>query len=458
MVESTPLEVAKRLIEEGTQFQRDLDEIDRWLSTDNPVEVARKAHTPNHVTAEKRELQELGYTPLLELIVSELAQQMIVDQVVVPGDDETARRMFAPWDINGMPSKQFALWHSAFGYGVAHLLVLPHWTIHPRSEDRRSVMMPFSPRQLFVEWNDPIEDEYPAAALRLVGETGKWHALRLYDDEAVHYINRDVTTGGLTYVESREHGMGVVPVVSMHNDMDLECRSPGEVEKYKVPAARHNKTVADRLLAQHYNSWKVRTATGLEEPSTEAEKKQQKMQLSHGEILTGGEGVEFGTLPETQLDGLLRAAEADRDALAAVSQTPVWALNGGQLINLSAEALIEARSMQQLKVSQKQRANGVGVARALRLAALAEGRDEDAQRYDLQVRWEDVEARSLASVADGLQKLNAMGIPPELLIEMIPGLSSARVSEWKTHIEERLSGPDRLANALERQLADGFNG
>lgn len=448
------LDIAHDLVQESAGVQAGLDRVDRWLSTDNPIEVFRKAHTPEKVSREKRELQKLAYTPILELIVSELAQQMIVDQVVVPGDDEAGRRMFAPWDANGMPSKQYGLWRSAFGYGQAHLLVLPSATVHPMEAVHGAAMMPFSPRQMYVSWNDPVEDEFPAFALRLVGKTGEWHGLRLYDEEAVHYIQRDKETGELTYVEAREHGMGVVPVVTFSNGVDLEGRSPGEVDKYRVVAERHNKTTADRLLAQHYNSWKVRYATGLDltgEPDPDG----YKQKLAHEDILTGGEGVQFGTLPETQLDGLLKAAEADRDALAAVSQTPVWALNGGQLINLSAEALIEARSMQKLKVGQKQRSNGVVVARALRLAAFAEHRWDDADRFDLQTRWVDVEARSLAAVADGLQKLNAMGVPPELLIEMIPGLSSGTVSEWRAHMAGVMSGPDRLASVLERQLAGG---
>ncbi|MEW6963059.1 phage portal protein [Trueperella pyogenes] len=444
-------DVAASLVEKNLGFQRELDDIDRWLVSGNPVEIYQRAHSK--LSQEKAELHKLAYTPILELIVSELAQQMIVDQVVIPGDDEAGRRLFTPWDRNGMPSKQYGLWRAAFGYGQAHLLVLPGEAARPGVAGG-AVMMPFSPRQLFVSWNDRLEDEFPAYALRLVGETGKWHGLRLYDEEAVHFLTRDTTTGELTYVEAREHGMGVVPVVTFTNDVDLEGRTPGEVSKYKVLAERHNKTTADRLLAQHYNSWKVRWATGIEQDESPAEAAQQKVKLAQDDVLVGGDGVAFGTLPETSLDGLLKAAEADRDAIAAVSQTPVWALNGGQLINLSAEALIEARSMQKLKVGQKQRSNGVAVARALRLAAFAEGRWEDADRFDLQVRWVDVEARSLGAVADGLQKLNAMGIPPELLVELIPGLSSARVAQWREHMQS--SGAGRLAAVLERQL-DGGN-
>lgn len=458
MSPSAAVDTAKRLLESNQGRQRELDEIDKWLSKDNPVETFRRAHT--RPSNEKKHLQELAYTPILELIVAEVAQQMRVETIHVPGDEsgETSRRLYAPWDVNGLPSKQYSLWHAMLGYSEAHMLVLPDSAVHRfKPREKRAALMPFSPRQLHVEWNDQIEDEFPQFALRMVGQTDKWHQLRLYDNEAVYFMTRVPDTGEVEFVDYIEHGMGVCPAVTFSNDLDLQTRSLGEVDKYKIVAQRLNKTTADRMLAQHYNSWKVRYATGLEEPDTDQDKAQQKSKLAHEDVLIGGEGVQFGTLPETTLDGLLRAAEADRDTLAAISQTPVWALNGGQLVNLSADALSEARSMQRLKVSQKQASNGVGVASALRLAALAEKRWEDAERYDLQVRWEDLEARSLGAVADGLSKLNSMGVPPELLVEMIPGLSTGQVAQWRSHMESRLSGSDRLANILDRQLRDGIN-
>ncbi|MDY5404402.1 MAG: phage portal protein [Trueperella sp.] len=429
--------------------QVELDQVDQWLTADNPMDTYRRAHTaPN---TEKGRLGELSVTPILELIVAEVAQQMIVGRISVPGDDTAASRLRRPWDANGMPSKQYALWHAGLAYGQSHMLVLPDRALRPHGQRGVASLLPFSPRQLFVKWGDPLEDEYPLWAIRLIGDVNEWTGLRVYDEQAVHYLTRDTTTGGLTYVEYREHGMGVCPVVTFSNDLDLEARSRGEVEKFRGVAGRLEKTTLDRLMAQHYNSWKVRYATGMEEPLDSQDAAEQRQKLAHNDILVGGAGVQFGTLPETSLDGLLKAAEADRDTLAAVSQTPVWALNGGQLVNLSAEALLEARSMQRQKVAQKQRSNGVGVARVLRLAAHAEGREDDAGRFDITVGWEDTESRALSATADGLFKLGQLGIPPELLVEMIPGLSSERVADWKAHLGSG-SEAGRLVDVLERQI------
>lgn len=130
---------------------------------------------------------------------------------------------------------------------------------------------------------------------------------------------------------------------------DLEGVSVGEPIRWHVPAERFAKTVSDRLLAQHYNSWKVRTVTGLDRPETDSEALEQKAKLSNDTILTGGEGVQFGTLDETPLDGFLKAEAADLATIAALAQKPVWALSGSQLVNLSADAIAEARSSERQK-------------------------------------------------------------------------------------------------------------
>lgn len=450
--------VARDLIADAGVARRELDEIDRFLSSENPVEiVARKAHTdPAH---EKNSLAQFSHTPLLQLVVSEVAQQMVLEGIDA-GDDEATANMWRPFEVNGLVSRQYALWHATVGYGEAHVMVLPSDAVYP-DDPRQGVawMSAFSPRALFTSWNDPVEDDFPAFALRTIGQPGKKQFYRVYDEDAVYFLAQDDTVrGGLVFVEARPHGMGVCPVVSFQNDMDLEGRTPGDVAKFKIPAQRHDKTVYDRMLAQHYNSWKVRTATGLEKPESDADAELMKLKLAHDDILTGEGEVQFGTLPETQLNGFIAAADADRDMLAAVSQTPVWALNGGQLVNLSADALVEARSMQRLKVGQKQRANGRSIAKAARLASFAEGRIEDAENFKVTSKWADVESRSLAQVSDALGKIVTMlGVPPELVFDMIPGVTPTKAKQWQEYMRANPSETERLSATLNRQLTYGVN-
>lgn len=422
--------------------RRKLDDIDLWLTSDNPVEQHRHAQA----SPEKRALADLSRTPLLRLIVEELAQQMILEGVTSGNRDTDS--LWEPWERNGMPSREGALYETAFGYGLAYATALPGVD---GDGGRRAVLRPMSPRDLFVVYGDPVEDEWPLYGLRTIPQAANTVQYRLIDDEAIHFVARD-ESGRLVYLERRDHEVGVPPIVRYANHMDLEGRTPGEVDKYKGVAARFEKTTNDRMLIQHFNSWRAKTATGLEEPGSEEEKERVKALLRHEDILTGGEGVTFGSLPETTMDGVLKAAEADRDALSAVSQTPVWVFNGGQLVNLAADALAEARSMSRQKVGAKKRGVGRSHAQLLRLAAHIEGRAEDASDFNLRMRWADVESRSMAQAADALGKIaTQLGVPQEMLWDMIPGVSKTTADDWREWREAHPTDAQVLAQTLRRQ-------
>lgn len=433
------------------ELQR-LDEIDAWLNSVNYSASFIKAGKRN--TPEKRALRELAETPLLRLIVEETAQQMILSGVSTDSVSNV-KNLFAPWAYNGMPSREGALWEAALSYGYAYMMVLPAMSDSPLYADGRAWMRPYSPRNLFTLYGDVSDDEYPIAALRVIPQPGGTEVYRLYDEECVHFLGRE-KSGEIQLIESRPHNLGIVPVVQFASDKDLEGRTFGEVEKNKTGVKRLIKTLYDRLLIQHHNSWRIIYATGMEVPNDAAEREEAKMKLANDSVLTGEEGVSFGSLPETQLSGILQAVETDVHMLAATSQTPVWTFNGGQLVNLSADALAEARSTQRNKIRQKKKAMGRSIAEVLRLASLVEGRVEDANDFSITAQWEDVESRSLSQAADALGKMaQSLSVPPEKLWDMIPGVTPQMAEDWREYIAANPAGEERLAAIYEQQLSRG---
>jgi len=136
-----------------------------------------------------------------------------------------------------------------------------------------------------------------------------------------------------------------------------------------------------------------------------------------------------------------------------MSQTPVWALNGGQLVNLSADALAEARSTSRLKVQDKQRNMGRPLAQNFRLAAHIEGRAEDAADFSLKAQWADLESRSMSQGADALGKIaTQLQVPVEKLWDMIPGVSKSTADEWREWRESHPTDAQALAGALDRTV------
>ena len=396
---------------------------------------------------EKATLRELSHTSLLQLIVEYTAQQLVVEGVSSGTQDTKA--IFRPFEQNGLPSKQGALHRAVLSYGLAYGLTLPG---RPNLWGPQvPFMRGFSPKNFGAIYADPVDDEFPMWAWRVISQGQGNQHWRVYDDEVEHFLS--VEGGTVRYLEGRKHGMGVCPVVRFGNAPDLDENVTGEPDKYRVDAARHDKTVYDRLSIQHYNSWRIRTATKLDSTGlTPSERERIKMKLAHDDILIGEGDTEFGTLDETNLAPMVAAQESDRDLLAAVSQTPVWAFNGGSMVNLSADALVEAKSGNRQKVWDIQRGLNRPYCNWLRLASRAEGREKDAWNFDLIINWADIGSQSLAAAADALGKVAVqLGVPVQMLWEMIPGVSHQTVARWKDEAENHPTGDLALAAALTRQ-------
>lgn len=431
------LELANDLLIPGwTQERAKLDEIDKWYRW-----APDKVRVPASADLEEKYLRDLAETPWLALVVTTVAQQL-VGELVRSSERADVTTVWTPWLRNRMPSRQRAIHRAALAYGYAYTTVMPG--------DTGAVIRGYSPRDMFAVYADPVEDEYPMYYMRVRGN----HRV-IVDEEAAYTLG--VQDGRVQFIDHSRHNAGVAPAVRYSNQIDLEGRTPGEVEPFIPLAKRINKTTFDRLLVQHHSSWKVRTATGLEDPKDEADNAKRKLLLRQNDILTGGEGVQFGTLEETSPEGLIKAGETDIETLAAVSQTPAHALTG-KMINLSADAITEARAMLDLKAGERKVGFGDSHVQTLRLASYIEGRYEDAEDFTLVMDWADLESRSMSQAADALGKMATMlGIPPEKLWDRVPGITPDVAAAWLKYKQENPSADEQLAKALNTQ-SNGANG
>jgi hypothetical protein len=426
-----------------------LDRIDHWYRwTQEEIQLPRTA------TAELKALRDLSKVPWLGLVVTAAAQAMYVDGYRSKLDNDGDLTDSPPWQLwlaNGMDRRQVAVHRYMLAYGYSFLTVLPGED--PLTGKTQAVMRGVSPRKMFALWDDPAEDDWPQYALRILDHKGDDVLARLYDADGVHNL-RIQGDGDAVYVdEPMIHGAGVCPVVRYTNMLDLDGRTPGEVEPFIAVAARINKTSYDRLLVQHFNSWKVRYVTGMVKPDDEEDANKTKLQLRMEDILVGeGEGMKFGTLDETQLAGFIQAHRADVETLAAASQTPTHELTG-QMANLSAEALAAARASLNQKVTERQKSAGASHAQALRLASALSDYDEYATDVTGRVTWQDMEIRSMSQAADALGKMVQMlGVPPTATWNRIPGVEKSDVQEW-VKLAEAGDPITKMQVELERQAA-----
>lgn len=400
--------------------------VDSWI---RPA-LAAGFKVPAKASAEHRALQDLSRTPWLGLVVTTAAQAMYVSGIV--DENGPNRDLLRLWAENDMPAHQIANHRAMLGYGYSFGVVTPAKMNGVDSAKMRCL----SPRRMWADWGDAATDPHPLTAVESMGTFDGVPTYRIYDDQRFYVVAGEPEAEMIGDVV--HHGLGVVPVVRFQNQPDLEGNSTGEVEPLIPSAARINKTAYDRLLAQHFSSWVVRTISGIDLPeetgddaADAAAVEQHKLRLTQADLLISEDPeTKFGTLGATDLRPFVESWRADIEALAAVSQTPAHALTG-QLVNLGADALASARAGLTQKVWERRVGAGVSYSRMIRLAASLAGMDGAAADPMVRVTWQDMEIRSMSQAVDALGKAAQMlGIPKRALWGMIPGVEGHDVAQW----------------------------
>lgn len=444
MNQSSVIELVRDQLWPGWTKERDkLDAIDKWARWQQEA-----SRLPKQSSRESKFLEEISRTPWLGLVVTTVAQCMYVDNYRSSIEDEDPKRgPWWTWARNGFDRRQIAVHRAALTYGYSYVKVLPG---EDYLGEPMAVMKGVSPRKMWAVYEDPAVDDWPMYAMQVDSQPRNTSMVRVYDEEHEYFLSTEGTEGDkFEFIEAREHEASVPPVVRYTNQLDLDGRADGEVEPYIGPARRINKTAYDRLLAQHYNSWKVRTVTGMAKPDDDEDAEIKRLLLRQQDLLIAEDpDTKFGTLDETPLEGFVSSWRADVEALAAVSQTPAHQLTG-QLVNLSAEALAAARASLTQKVYERQKSFGASHGQSLRLAAALEGQEDYATDVLGRVSWQDMEIRSLSQAVDALGKAATMlEVPKRALWGRIPGVERPDVDEWA-----RMAKEDDPAAQMAAELA-----
>jgi hypothetical protein len=468
--------VRDKMLTEWRRERTRLDLIDRWYRWD-PVET----RLPAGATRELKALRELSRVPWLGLVVTSTAQCMYVDgyrssldpvkakyspdelgsldpDAPPPGPSKPEPPV-GPWKVwlqNGWDQRQIAVHRAMLAYGYSYATALP-------GKDFLGKPMPvirgISPRKMYAVYEDKAADDWPEYAMQVLEHKDSGCKLLVFDEEIIYRIEIDFRPGmganGFRLINAEPHDSAVCPVVRYTNELDLDGRTPGEIEPHIPLAARINKTSYDRMLVQHFNSWKIRWVTGMAEPDTQESANRKKLQLRQDDVLVAEDpDTKFGSLPETPLQGFIQAHTADVESLAAVTQTPAHELTGS-MVNLSAEALAAARASLTQKVYERQKYAGGGHVQLLRLAAGLQGDEKHAQDFTGRVTWQDTSIRSLAQAVDALGKAAQMlQVPVEALWGRIPGVERQEVEEW-IELSKAQDPIERLQYEIARQAAGG---
>lgn len=414
-----------------------LELLELWGTGKQPTE--RRGLGPNK---EKQVLHRFSKNPWLRLMVSTFAQQLIVDGFRQDGASEN-EQAWDSWQANNMPAQQFTVNRAASIYGYTYVRVTQGQ--NPFTEESMAVIRAVDPQNAFGIYQDPYGDEYPAYLLerRFDGTWWWWTP----DDYWVFNKNGN----DWSYVKTVDHGYKVVPFVRYVNEIDAKGRTWGDVEPLVEIAARLDKTVLDRLLVQHFNSFKVRWATGLEQPDTEEKAQAAAIQLKQGDLLiSSNEQAKFGVMAETDMSPFIAAYQSDLQTFLTNAQLPSDL--AGLVANLAADALEGARRSSYQKLFEKQTMFGQSHAQVLRLAAFIEGRLDEATDFSARVHWQDVQIKSLAQFADAWGKIcDQLGFPKQLVWPLIPGIDQSDVETAKEQFFDD-TGPEGKLNKYLREM------
>jgi hypothetical protein len=423
------LGVAQMMLQWRQSEKQRLDKIHAYVrgTQDHPF-------APVGAPLDVRKLAQMSRVNVLKIVISSMAQTLYVDGYRQTNEGNDAP-VWQVWQANAMDAKQTGIHRAAMSYGASYATVLPG--------DPVPVIRGYSPRFMTAVYDDD-DDEWPLWALRAIPNRDRW-AYRLYDANAVHYLESDANGGGLTVLESRRHNIGVTPVVRYLNEMDLDEDNDGEIEPLMDLQDQIDHTTFGLKVAEHFGAFKQRAVMGWV-----ADSEEQLLKASAQRLWAFDDpDVKLHEFTETDLSGYLNSRESAVTYAAVLSQVPAHYLLG-KLVNLSAEALVAAEASLIRKSRERQHSFGESHERALSLAARIGGIDTT---IDAQVRWADPEQRTFGAVTDALLKLRDLGVPVEMLLEKVPWFSQTDVERAKILIADG-SPLDMLTNLLNRQAAE----
>lgn len=403
---------------------------------------------PTGTPSEVRVMARSSRVNVMPIVVNSLVQSTFVEGFRTR-DDTEVEQVWSAWQANRRDARQSALHRATYAYGAAYTVVLPG--------EPEPVIRDVSPRAMTTLYGE--DPDWPIWALERLGN-GLW---ALYDDKAIYYVTlyEDAAKPD-EFVETREHGLGVTPVVRALDEHDLDDDDevePADQRERDEPTRGQiaplmplqdqiDLTTFGLQIAQHYSGFRQRYIIGWV-GKTEAE----TLKVGAGRILAidespeGEDGVKVGEFAQTDLRGFLESREKSLRHAATLSQTPVHELTG-DLINLSAEALAATESGRDRKVGERHTSLGESHEQTFWLVGRAKGVDVPA---DAEVKWRDTSARAFAATVDALGKLAQMlGVPPQELWERIPGTTKQDIERWKVAAEKGNAFAD-LADLLNRQ-------
>lgn len=373
-----------------------------------------------------------------------LVVQAVEERVTVEGfrfgSKDADRKAWAFWQANKMDAQSQKAHREAFIKGDCPVIVAP-------GPDGPLIRVQ-KPEEVVVAYDD---DPLIRAVAMKRWETldGKKLATLYYPDRVEKYAWADRADGWVPRVIADEewpmpHDLGVVPVVPVVNDPDLDNTGKSEISGVMPMQDVLNKLFVDLLVASEYASFRQRWATGLEIPTDpETGRPIEPFKASVERVWsTAVPDAKFGDFEQTDLSGVISSIETTIQHIASKTRTPPHYLLGQSGAFPSGESLKSTETGLVAKARRRMRDFGEAWEEVERLAFRAAGNRTKGSFTAAETVWRDPESRTEAEHVDALTKLTSIGVPEEQLWEDA-GYTPTQIERFK----EMRSMPQMVDNA-----------
>ncbi|WP_052844991.1 phage portal protein [Streptomyces sp. NRRL S-31] len=236
--------------------------------------------------------------------------------------------------------------------------------------------------------------------------------------------------------------LGVVPLVALENRARLRGKPTSEIASVAPLQDAVNTLWAHLMTAADERALPARAVLGMDRPTKE-------ILDSDGEVIgeedlpidefrrnrllwLEREGASIAEFSGADLTNYTTVIETAVRHIAAQTRTPPSYLTG-EMVNISADALVASEAGLVAKVQERQRYFGASLRELMRLEALAAGDAARAEAISMgSVVWRDAQFRSEAQYADALTKYKAINVPDEALWERMPDTTPEEIERWKS--------------------------
>ncbi|MFF1812381.1 phage portal protein [Streptomyces sp. NPDC058251] len=259
-------------------------------------------------------------------------------------------------------------------------------------------------------------------------------------DDAYGFALND--SAGWMSVGTLPNPLGVVPLVALENRARLRGKPTSEIASVAPLQDSVNTLWAHLMTAADERAVPARAVLGMDRPTKEILDEDGEVigeedlpidRFRRDRLLwLEREGASIAEFSAADLTNYTSVIETAVRHIAAQTRTPPSYLTG-EMVNISADALVASEAGLVAKVQERQRYFGAALRELMRLEALAAGDPARAEALSMgSVVWRDAQFRSEAQYADALTKYKAINVPDEALWERMPDTTPEEIERWKS--------------------------